>query len=395
MPNVTVVGASGAIVTVPFTGSANYALAQQLANIINAASTIGITGTGGGSGLLNAFNSGTAPTAGGVIEEVITVGGTVTTPAGTNFLTNASTGAVTVQASPFLNVISGTGGLTFFGAAGGLSSIAAGGGSNYIALPDGSSYYVAIGGGPNTVDAIGSGTVDASAGSKNTIFVSQFAGTSNAVFSAGTGDTIVAGAGVATIGETGSGATIFLGTGQDLVADGGTNDTIVGGTVASAQTIFGGAGEVVFGNADTLTFVAGVNTASTIVGGTKDTIFGSSGSSVTWIAGTSNATLVAGAGNETLNASGSTQSDFIQGGSGATTISLGSGADTLAFFDGKAGGTDVVSGFTSSDTLADIGYGGASPTVTTSGGSTIISLSDGTKITLSNFTSSTFTTKNL
>ena len=390
MPNVTVVGASGAIVTVPFTGSANYVLASQLAAIINGAASPSVVP--GGSGNLNATNYPTVPTGGGLTEEVVSVSGAVVpASSGTNFLTDIAAGAVTVAGSPFLNVIAGTGGLTFLGAASGNTSIAAGGGTNLIQLPNGSSYFVALGSGTDTVDANGTGTVDASGGGgPNLIFTSQYSNNQNVVFSAGTGDTIVAGAGATTIGESGSNATIFLGTGPDLVALGGSGDTVSGATVAGAQTVFGGANSVIFGNANTLTFVAGAGDADTISGGVKDTIFGSTGSNVSWEGGSTAATLSAGAGNETLNGSNSTQADVYIGSSGATTISLGSGADTLQFFNGKAGGTDFVTGFTSNDTLSDIGYGGAAPTVTTSGGSTVVSLSDGTKITLSNFTSSSF-----
>jgi hypothetical protein len=388
MPNVTVVGASGAIVTVPFTGSANYALAQHLAALINTAAPASLYA--GGTGTLNATNAPATPSGGGLNEEVTTVGGALSTAIGTNFLTDGAAGAVTVQGTPFLNVLAGTGGLTFFGASDGNASIAVGGGDNLIALPTGSEYYVALGAGSDTVIAAGDGEVDGSAGGgANLFFVSPRAGTHNEVFSAGTADTIVAGAGQATIGESGRDATIYLGSGSAVVADGGTADTVIGGPGAGLATLFGGSGEMVWGNAKTLTFIAGVNAAETVAGGVADTIFGSAGSDVTYLSGPTGATLSAGTGNETLNAAGSTQADELVGGSGAATFTLGTGADTVAFFNGKAGGTDVVSGFTSKDILVDSGYS-AAPTVTAAGSNTMVTLGDGTKVTLMNFSGSSF-----
>jgi hypothetical protein len=389
MPNVTVVGATGAIVTVPFTGSANYALAQHLAALINTAAPASLYA--GGTGTLNATNAPATPSGSGVTEEVTSIGGALSVAPGTNFLTDNAAGAVTVQGTPFLNVLAGTGGLTFFGASAGNGSIAVGGGDNVISLPNGSQYYAALGTGSDTVFAGGNGTVDASAGGgSNLIFVSPIANTHNVVYSAGTRDTIIAGAGHATIGESGSGATIYLGSGSAVVADGGTADTVIGGPGTGVATLFGGSGEMVWGDGKTLDFIAGVNNASTVAGGVADTVFGAAGSDVTYLSGPTGATLSAGAGNETLNAAGSTQNDMLVGGSGTTTFTVGTGADTVAFFDGRAGGTDIVSGFTSKDTLLDSGYGAAAPTVSASGGNTMVTLGDGTKVTLTDFSGNNF-----
>jgi hypothetical protein len=341
MPNVTVTGVSGTIVTVPFTGTANYNLAQQLALLINNAAT---------AGNLNAFYPGLQTTAGGVTEEVVTVSGAVTPTAGTNFLTDSLAGAVTVQGSSFLNVIAGTGGLTFYGAAG-FSSIAAGGGSNLISMGPGTSYYAAVGG-SDTVYANGTGTVDAgSAPGPNLIFTSQYSVDANVVYSGGTGDTIIAGAGATTIGETGSGAMIYLGTGSVDLLGAGTNDTISGSTVSgTAATIYGGSKDLIFGNAESISYIASVGGFASIFGTGNDAIVGA------------------------LN----------------TSLTLGTGADTLEYFKGATPATDVVTGFTASDTLDTFGYGG-SPTVTSVSGSTTVTLADGTKITLSGFTpASTF-----
>jgi Ca2+-binding RTX toxin-like protein len=81
--------------------------------------------------------------------------------------------------------------------------------------------------------------------------------------------------------------------------------------------------------------------------------------------------------------------DSVLGGSGSATISGGTGKDVFAFIKGHAGGSEVIIGFTSSDNLAFAGYGYTGdhlPTETIGAidgiSSDVISLSDGTTITL-------------
>ena len=64
----------------------------------------------------------------------------------------------------------------------------------------------------------------------------------------------------------------------------------------------------------------------------------------------------------------------------------GTGHDTFSFTFGS-GGTDTITGFKATDTLQLTGYGISTVPTTTSGGSTIISLTDGTTITLSGVSS--------
>jgi hypothetical protein len=165
---------------------------------------------------------------------------------------------------------------------------------------------------------------------------------------------------------------------------------IVGGTVAATQKLFGVGYSTVFGNANTIIFIAAPNYGpSTIVGGVRDTIFGADTENLTFTGGTTQTLLVAGAGNETLNGASSSAPEYFIAGTGNATLNLGSGMDTVAVFNGQAGGMDVITGFTSVDTLATSGYGSATPTVTASGGNTLVALSDGTTITLVNYVNST------
>ena len=114
--------------------------------------------------------------------------------------------------------------------------------------------------------------------------------------------------------------------------------------------------------------------------------------------------MAAGAGNETLNAGSSDTNNTLAGGTGADTLISGSGndvfwagtggdtmtggagSDAFNFVKGNAGGHYVITDFTSSDGVNLLGYGADAATnalasASTSGGSSVISLSDSTQIT--------------
>ena len=87
-------------------------------------------------------------------------------------------------------------------------------------------------------------------------------------------------------------------------------------------------------------------------------------------AGSGNTTLISGAGADTL-----------VGGSGTALMTSGTGSDRFQFMFG-GGSMDMITGFKSTDTLELDGFGISTVPTMTSGGSTLISLSDGTTITL-------------
>ncbi len=69
--------------------------------------------------------------------------------------------------------------------------------------------------------------------------------------------------------------------------------------------------------------------------------------------------------------------------SGGGTFLEGSGPALYDVIRGAAGGTDVISGFkVNTDTIDLFGYGATGYTLATSGGSTTINVSDGTRIEL-------------
>ena len=109
--------------------------------------------------------------------------------------------------------------------------------------------------------------------------------------------------------------------------------------------------------------------------------------------GYGNDTINAGRGNETLNFANNAGNDTIYGwtgsGGGTNAITASQGTDSFWFTNQAAQSTtnDVISGFTANDALVLAGYGTSyTPAVATTGGNTTISLSDGTQITVLNYT---------
>jgi Ca2+-binding RTX toxin-like protein len=334
---------------------------------------------------------------------------------------------------------------------GGLDTITAGDGNDLFGLTAGTTYDAAGGNGNDTYVAAGSGTVAGGTGS-NLFFVDGgsnlvlsfghdeiiAAGGASTIATHGSGDVIFGGSGDMDVFGTGAtnltvGGSItgpetifgaqsgiyFFGSSTNLfIGNPSTDSTIVGSTSSSgSQTVFGGASshELIFNNSSSLLFVSGSNDSTTIVGGSSpSTLFGSAGSSITFFSTSSagGALFGAGIGNETLNASGSsanvnlfggndpTGGDKLIGGAGNDTLTAGSGGDTMtggkgdnvfAFFDGSAGGHDLITDFGttgSSDKVLLANYGLTGPgfanvlaTATTSNGGATISLPDNTKIT--------------
>jgi Ca2+-binding RTX toxin-like protein len=197
-------------------------------------------------------------------------------------------------------------------------------------------------------------------------------GNSN-VFLLGGADTIFAGSGQTTVGAV-SGALVHAGAGGLIFIGGSAASTVIGGT--GSETLFGAAGGgYLTGGAGGANFiVAGSGAATIIGGGTADTLVGGTGNDLL-IAGKGNETLVAGLGADTLTGSGTGNDVF------SFVNEVGKQTYTIDAFH--------VTGATTGDTLlfknaADQAAALASYTV--SGGSSVLSLADGTKITLEGYT---------
>jgi Ca2+-binding RTX toxin-like protein len=95
-------------------------------------------------------------------------------------------------------------------------------------------------------------------------------------------------------------------------------------------------------------------------------------------AGSGNDTLLAGPGSATLTGA-------IGSSAAALLVSGASGPTTFSFVSGQSGGADTISGFKANDVLSFTGYGNnlqiSHPT-----GITLITLNDGTRITIAGAT---------
>ncbi len=240
-------------------------------------------------------------------------------------------------------------------------------------------------------------------------------------------DTLLGGTGpvVAAVGGGGR-ALVFQGAGALAFTGGGGADTVVG--AGAPATVYGGSGSIAVFSGGGGTFVGGAGTAM-VLGRAADTIWAAGGGSfyagpdslvalsggssvvtagagsVVSVSGAADALVVAGSGNATLDGGAGSGaqvlyagsgSDLVRGGSGADILFVGTGSATLAggaggatlfaAVDGAAGGTDVIAGFRpGTDRLMLLGYGAQEATravagAVVAGGSTQVSLSDGTRL---------------
>ena len=258
-------------------------------------------------------------------------------------------------------------------------------------------YNVSTGSGNDTISILaGNSTISAGTGGNQVNLGSGF----NLITSTGF-DTVVgaqSGGGTDTVNVTTGSTSIAGGSSSNFLI----NDVSAGPVVASLGT---GAVQLTLANAglaaiqgvgttaltsgnaavaatETATgdFVLLQNGASTVVAATaNDTVQALSGNNLV-LAGIGNDTLLAGVGADTL----------MGGVGGASNTALVSGTGqgtTFAFSAAHSGGSDTISGFKATDVLSFTGYG-ANPqgTAITAGGNTILTLSDGTTLTIAGAT---------
>jgi hypothetical protein len=340
----------------------------------------------------------------GVSSQNITTGGLVT---------NTATAAMFTTGAIATTVLGGTGSVTIAAGSGGGLFVGGGAGANILTasaakttLIGGGSADVlaaASSGGDVLVGGFGAETLYGAAASSADILFGSAAGNTFIVGGSGA-DTIVTGAGANTVSTAGA-STVFLGNGQNLVQMSGAG-TLLGG--AGADTVFATGAALDFAGSGRTVFIGGA-ASSTLVGGSgTTTLFGGAGGGVfyggsaggnilsagagptTLVGGGAgdvlsaakqgNALLMAGAGNETLNAAGSTGAVILAGGTGADYVMMGAGIDLFLPGSGNA----TISGFTSG---ADyIAHNGAT-TTTVIGSNTVLTLGNGSQITLLGVTS--------
>jgi serralysin len=162
--------------------------------------------------------------------------------------------------------------------------------------------------------------------------------------------------------SSGANSSIVGGAGDIAATASGANTTLIGGSGTSNFTVSGAGSIAVSGPGPGTTNISLTDTGGAEVATNP---LGNSG------------TLVA-----SLSATGA---DTVVGGSGHSSITGGGGHDVFAFVAGHGGGTETISGFTSSDTFAFSSAYGYSltnpPPEQVVAGNDVITLTDGTEIT--------------
>jgi Ca2+-binding RTX toxin-like protein len=239
----------------------------------------------------------------------------------------------------------------------------------------------------DTVTAVGADTVFAQSSGLMT-------------FNGGDAADIVVGSGgsIEMNGGTGNGAGLWCDNAARVNYYGGAGSAyIVGGS--GHLFVQGGSGALtVYGGSGSATIVGAAGPSEFLVGGGASNVTAASGNLV-WLAGAANDSLVANGGGSTIwgaNSSGNSTfqagsgpclmsggsgNDTFWGGAGDVSILGGSGADVFGDAAGAAGGAMTIYSFnTAADQIDLRGY--STYTNTLVGSSEVLSLNDGTTITL-------------
>ena len=301
----------------------------------------------------------------------------------------AGSGSDTVTArSGLVSVTGSSGALTFLGGSG-PSTVVGGTGSATLFGGAGGGAYTGGSAGHNLLVSQGTG------GANTTL---TGAGAGDRLFGSASGsDVLVAGAGAESILGGGGNTSITGGSAADVIFTAGGASTVQGGS-AGGDTIVGGSGglEVAARNGDAvfgggaLSVTGSTQGADSIVGGAGALSVTGEGANMLVVAGSSQSTIRTGSGASLIYAgSGATSLTGGAGGmqvvlgAGKATVSEGSGAAVFEVVNGAAGGAAVLDGFRPGvDTIKLYGYSASDQHVTSSGGSTVLSLSDGTAIQL-------------
>ncbi len=415
--NIAITGTANAIVNANG-GSVNYAGSGAVAFVGVAAGGSETVTAGGASGTVN--------TGTGANLITLTGGSHLVNSTGNDTITSASNSADTVSASGATALVTNqAGSLTFMGGSGsytvnggtGSVTVNGGGGGGYYAGGTAGGNMLTAGGANTTL--VGGGAGDQLTGSATG--ANQLLGGSGpetlrgggglSLLASGTGDSLITtGAGISEVyGGSGGHDTIMAGAGQTFVIS-QDNESVVGGSGQSV--VYGGAngGDTIHGGSAGDVMVAGGGGEQMLAGTGNDTMYAGTGSSL-MVGSATGATLMVGGqvaidfqggagqttvfgsqGNDVMTAgSGSLLAiegagdNLFQFGSGTSSVFSGSGTNTFAFTDGSGGGTDVIVGFKAGqDKVALSGFSGpavAQQQVT--GGSTVVTLTDGTNVVFS------------
>ncbi len=421
MSDATLTGVQGKIVTAVLDNTTNAKLAQNLVFSAN----VGIIDYETNNNYPNfvapyATNANDTAPGGTSALFVNNFSGSFFVPsAGTELIFDTSTKAHTIHggAANSQNVIIGSNSATLYTNTG-VGTVIAGGGNNLISSSGG--HYILEGNGNDTVYSQGNDSITLGNG-KDVVSVT------------GGNDTINAGIGNDKVYLLAGNNLVTLDSGNDLVSVTGGNDTINAGIGNDSVYLLAGNNKVSLGGgkdsvsitgngSDTVDLTGGtaivhgdkgkllfVNTG----GGLATVLGGTTGGSVTVFGGTSGGQYTGGSGgNNSLVGGNAGATTLIGGGSGdtlvataggGTTLQAGSGSETLVGDNGandtfrfihNTVGNVLVSDFLTGDKVNLAGYGyttkaQALANKVVSGGSTVLTLLDGTKITFSGIASLT------
>lgn len=217
----------------------------------------------------------------------------------------------------------------------------------------------------NVITLASNTTVQASSGAE-TVFAGPAGG--NTVYGDSGALTFINAAGASTLFGGSGPVTVFAGAGGVYFGGSGGSNVLVGGAGA-ATLVAGGSGDLLYANGSADDVLAAGSGNATLFGAGSDTLFGGSGTDA----------INAGGGQDLIV--GGSGANFVQLGSGGATVFAGAGFNRFSATDGHAGGSDLIIGFAPGDQLALTGYS-SEASITSAGGSTILTLSDGTQITL-------------
>jgi serralysin len=356
--------------------------------------------------------------------------GAITLASAFNGLANeVTTGSVTVTGNSGTNesIVSAGGNFTFYSQAGESGTLIGAGGNTLFTGPTSN-------GGSWTIDLTGSSGANTIVGGSDTLMAQDGTGQTNVMY-LGSGadsigvfgtDTLVGQSGNDTVWLNSGGNLVYGGSGTTVLVDQPSVGNAVSGSTDTSSTFVGGSGNsTIFAmGGSTGTYDIGSGSmvlvaesgSAPMVGGAYDAahpsasavVFAMGGSNVTFNSSTDGNILVAAGANATLNAAGSDGANvlfneagagsaatlmggsyynYFIAGAGNATMAGGSGPNFFQFFSSNDGGSNLITGWNNANDQIDLnGYSASQVQETVTGGSTVITLSDGTKITVQGVT---------
>ena len=322
------------------------------------------------------------------------VSGPVSLPPGDQFYA-AAAGATVFAASGGDTIAAQAGQVTAVGGAGALTFVGGSAASSLIGGAGSSTIFGGAGGGALAGGAAG-GNVLLSEGASGANTTLTGGGAGDRLFGSASGDDVlIAGPGRASILGGNAQTTIQGGSAASVIfTQGGTSDVIGG---AAADTIVGGGGslsvtaqngDAVFGGGGGLSVSGSAAGADSIIGAAGALSVAGQGGNMLVVAGGSASSISTGNGASLVftgpgqaSVTGGAGSLEVQLGSGRADVSQGTGGALFDVVKGAAGGADILRGFRpGTDKIQLFGYAPADIALASSGGSTMVSLTDGTTI---------------